>query len=154
MLIGYAPGVPTSSWDPDTSFLVKAGSQLLFQVHYTTNGKAVTDRAVLGLKIRKDKPTYRAFAGSAVQFRLAIPPGESNYETAASYEFKDDVTVLDLTPHMHLRGKAFKYVLTYPDGRSEVLLNVPKYDFNWQLSYILAEPRKVPAGSKMDVTAW
>jgi hypothetical protein len=154
MLIGYAPGVPTITWDPDTAFLVKAGSQLLFQVHYTTNGKAATDRAVLGLKIRKDKPTYRAFAGSAVQFRLAIPPGEPNYETEASYVFKDDVTVLDLTPHMHLRGKAFKYVLTYPDGRSEVLLNVPKYDFNWQLSYILAEPRRVPAGSKMDVTAW
>ena len=55
---------------------------------------------------------------------------------------------------MHLRGKAFKYVLTYPDGRSEELLNVPHYDFNWQLSYVLAEPRHVPAGSRMDVTAW
>jgi len=154
MLIGYAPGVPTITWDPDTAFLVKAGSTFLFQVHYTTNGKAAMDRSVLGLKIRKDKPQYRALTGSAVQFRLNIPPGEPNYETKATYTFREDVTLLDLTPHMHLRGKAFKYVLTYPDGRSEELLNVPHYDFNWQLSYILAEPRHVPAGSKLDVTAW
>jgi hypothetical protein len=154
MLIGYAPGVPTITWDPDTAFLVKAGSQFLFQVHYTTNGKAALDRSVLGLKIRKDKPKYRAYTGSAVQFRLNIPPGEPNYEAKATYEFKQDVTLVDLTPHMHLRGKAFKYVLTYPDGKSEELLSVPHYDFNWQLSYVLAEPRHVPAGSKMDVTAW
>jgi hypothetical protein len=154
MLIGYAPGVPNTTWDPDTAFLVKAGSTFLFQVHYTTNGTAAADRSLLGLKIRKDPPKYRAFSGSAIQFRFAIPPNDPNYEVKASYTFKEDVTLLDLTPHMHLRGKAFKYVLTYPDGRSEELLNVPKYDFNWQLSYILAEPRKVPAGSKMDVTAW
>ena len=154
MLIGYAPGVPTTTWDPDTAFLVKAGSTLLFQVHYTTNGKEAVDRSVLGLKIRKDLPKFRAFSGSATQFRLAIPPNDPNYETKATYEFKEDVTLLDLTPHMHLRGKAFKYVITYPDGRSEELLNVPKYEFNWQLSYILAEPRQVPAGSKIEATAW
>jgi Copper type II ascorbate-dependent monooxygenase, C-terminal domain len=154
MLIGYAPGVPSTTWDPDTALLVKAGSTFLFQVHYTTNGKAAADRSVLGLKIRKDPPKYRAFSGSAIQFKFAIPPNDSNYEVKANYTFKEDVTLLDLTPHMHLRGKAFKYVLTYPDGRSEELLKVPKYDFNWQLSYILSEPRKVPAGSKMDVTAW
>jgi len=154
MLIGYAPGVPNTTWDPNTAFLVKAGSTFLFQVHYTTNGKAAADRSSLGLKIRKDAPKYRAFSGSAIQFRFAIPPNDPNYEVKAEYTFKEDVTLLDLTPHMHLRGKAFKYVLTYADGHSEELLNVPKYDFNWQLSYILAEPRKVPAGSKMDVTAW
>lgn len=154
MLIGYAPGVPTTTWDPDTAFLVKAGSTFLFQVHYTTNGKEALDRSVLGLKIRKDTPKFRAYSGSAIQFRLAIPPNEPNYETKATYEFKEDVTLLDLTPHMHLRGKAFKYVITYPDGRSEELLNVPKYEFNWQLSYVLAEPRQVPAGSKIEATAW
>ena len=154
MLIGYAPGVPTISWDPDTAFLVKAGSVLLFQVHYTANGKEALDRSILGLKVRKDAPKYRAFSGSALQFKLNIPPNEPNYETKATYEFKEDVTLLDLTPHMHLRGKAFKYVLTYPDGHSEELLNVPKYEFNWQLSYILSEPRHIPAGSKMEATAW
>lgn len=154
MLIGYAPGVPTITWDPDTAFLVKAGSQLLFQVHYTTNGKEAADRSVLGLKIRKETPKYRAFSGSAMQPRLEIPPNDPNYETHATYEFKEDVTLLDLTPHMHLRGKAFKYVMTYPDGRSEVLLSVPKYEFNWQLSYIFAQPRQVPAGTKIEATAW
>jgi hypothetical protein len=154
MLIGYAPGVPTLTWDSDTAFLVKAGSTFLFQVHYTVNGKEALDRSFLGLKIRKDKPKYQAFSGSALQPRIAIPPNEPNYETKQTYTFKEDVTLLDLTPHMHLRGKAFKYVMTYPDGTSEVLLNVPKYEFNWQLSYVLAEPRKVPAGSKLEATAW
>jgi hypothetical protein len=154
MLIGYAPGVPTITWEPDTAFLVKAGSKLLFQVHYTVNGKEAVDRSVLGLKVRKDAPKYRAFSGSATQFRLSIPPNEPNYMTEATHVFKEDVTLLDMTPHMHLRGKAFKYVLEYPDGKKEELLTVPKYDFNWQLSYILAEPRKVPAGSKMHATAW
>lgn len=154
MLIGYAPGVPTITWDSDTAFLVKPGSTLLFQVHYTPNGKESVDRSVLGLKLRTSKPAYRAFSGSATQFRLAIPPNDANYEAKATYVFKEDTTVMDLTPHMHLRGKAFKYVLTYPDGRSEELLNVPHYDFNWQLSYILAQPRKVPAGSKIEATAW
>ena len=154
MLIGYAPGVPTITWDPDTAYLVKAGSTLLFQVHYTVNGKEATDRSVLGLKIRKDKPKFRALSGSATQFRLSIPPDDPNYMVQATHQFKEDVTLVDLTPHMHLRGKAFKYVLTYPDGHSEELLNVPHYDFNWQLSYILAEPRHIPAGSKIEATAW
>jgi hypothetical protein len=154
MLIGYAPGVPTITWDRDTAFLVKAGSQLLFQVHYTTNGTEASDRSILGLKIRKDAPKYRAFSGSATQFKLEIPPNDPSYETHATYVFKEDVTLLDLTPHMHLRGKAFKYVMTYPDGRSEVLLSVPRYEFNWQLSYIFAQPRQVPAGTKIEATAW
>jgi len=154
MLIGYAPGVPSITFDPDTAFLVKAGSKLVFQVHYTSNGKEAVDRSVLGLKFRDTAPKYRAYSGSATQFRFAIPPNDANHEVKATWTFREDVTLLDLTPHMHLRGKAFKYVLTYPDGRSENLLTVPKYDFNWQLSYILAEPRKVPAGSKMEATAW
>lgn len=154
MLIGYAPGVPSIALDSETAFLVKAGSQFLFQVHYTTNGKEALDRSVLGLKIRKDAPKYRAFSGSAMNPRLVIPANDPNYEIKQTYVFKEDVTLLDLTPHMHLRGKAFKYVLTYPDGKSEVLLNVPHYEFNWQLSYILAEPRHIPAGSKIEATAW
>ncbi len=154
MLIGYAPGVPTITWDPDTAYLVKAGQTLLFQVHYTANGKAASDRSVLGMKIRHDKPAYQAFSNSAVQFRLNIPPGDPNYETKAIYTFKEDVTMLDMTPHMHLRGKAFKYVMTYPDGRVEELLNVPHYDFNWQLSYIFDKPLQVPKGTKIEATAW
>jgi hypothetical protein len=154
MLIGYAPGVPTITWDPNTAFLVKAGSTLMFQVHYTTNGTAAVDDSVLGLKFRKDAPEFRALTGSAVQFRLNIPPGDASYETKGTYEFKQDMTMVDMTPHMHLRGKAFKYVLTYPDGHTQELLNVPHYDFNWQLSYVLAAPLKIPAGSKLECTAW
>ena len=154
MLIGYAPGVPTIEWDGETAFLVKAGSHFYFQVHYTANGKETVDRSVLGLKFRKDPPKFRAFSASVLQPRLAIPPNDPNYEVHQTYVFKEDATIVDLTPHMHLRGKAFKYVLTYPDGRSEVLLNVPKYEFDWQLSYVLADPRKVPAGSKLEATAW
>ena len=154
MLIGYAPGVPYINFDDDTAFLLKAGSKFRFQVHYTTSGKEAEDVDTLGLKFRKDKPKYRAFCGSATQVRLAIPPNEPNYEAKATHVFKEDVTMLDMTPHMHLRGKAFQYVLTYPDGRIENLLSVPKYDFNWQLSYILDKPRQIPAGSKIEATAW
>lgn len=154
MLIGYAPGVPSIEFDNETGFLIKAGSKLRFQVHYTPNGKEAVDRSVIGLKFRTDTPKYRAFSGSAAQYRLAIPPNDPNHEVKASWVFREDVTLLDMTPHMHLRGKAFKYVLTYPDGRTEDLLTVPKYDFNWQLSYILSEPRKIPAGSRIDATAW
>ena len=154
MLIGYAPGVPTVTWDPDTAYLVKAGSTLLFQIHYIVNGKEALDRSVLGLKIRKNKPAYRALPGSATQFRLEIPPNDPSYEAKATYTFKEDVTLLDMTPHMHLRGKAFRYVITYPDGRTEELLNVPRYEFNWQLRYVLAQPRQVPAGSMIEATAW
>jgi mono/diheme cytochrome c family protein len=154
MLIGYAPGVPSITFDNETGFLVKAGSKLRFQVHYTTNGKEAVDRSVLGLKFRDTAPKYRAYSGSATQFRFQIPPGADNHEVKASWTFRENVTLLDLTPHMHLRGKAFKYVLTYPDGRTENLLDVPKYDFNWQLSYIFAEPRIIPAGSRIDATAW
>ena len=154
MLIGYAPGVPTLVWDSQTAFLVRAGSRLLFQVHYTTNGTPTTDRTLLGLKFRTDTPRFRAHSGSAMQMQLSIPPNAANHEVHATYTFREDATLLDLTPHMHLRGKAFKYVLTYPDGRTEVLLHVPKYDFDWQLSYVLAEPRQVPAGSRLEATAW
>ena len=154
MLIGYAPGVPSITFDSETGFLVKAGSKFRFQVHYTSNGKAAENSDVLGLKFRDSPPKYRAYSGSATQFRFSIPPNDPNHEVKASWTFREDVTLLDLTPHMHLRGKAFKYVLTYPDGRTEALLTVPKYDFNWQLSYILTEPRKIPAGSRIDATAW
>lgn len=154
MLIGYAPGVPSIEWPKDTAFLIKAGSKLRFQVHYTPNGKESVDRSVLGLKFAAAAPKFRAFATSAMQPRIKIPPGDPNYESHALFTFPEDATLLDLTPHMHLRGKAFKYTITYPDGKSEELLNVPKYDFNWQLSYILAEPRKVPAGSKIEAVAW
>jgi hypothetical protein len=154
MLIGYAPGVPSVEWPDDTAFLVKAGAKLRFQVHYTANGKEAVDRSVLGLKFRETAPKYRAFCSSAMQPRIKIPPGDANYEARALFTFPEDVTLIDLTPHMHLRGKAFRYTLTYPDGKSEELLNVPRYDFNWQLSYVLSEPRKVPAGSKLEAVAW
>ena len=154
MLIGYAPGVPSIEWEKDTAFLIKAGTKLRFQVHYTSNGKEASDRSVLGLKFRDTAPKFRAFSTSAMQPRIKIPPQDPNYEARATFTFPEDVTLVDLTPHMHLRGKAFQYTITYPDGKSEELLKVPKYDFNWQLSYILSEPRKVPAGSKIEAVAW
>ncbi|HEY3740504.1 MAG TPA: cytochrome c [Bryobacteraceae bacterium] len=154
MLIGYAPGVPSIEWPADTAYKIKAGSTFVFQVHYTPNGKEGVDRPVLGLKFRDTAPKYQAFSTSAMQPKLDIPPGDPNYEASATFTFPEDVTLLDLTPHMHLRGKAFRYTITYPDGRKEELLNVPHYDFNWQLSYILAKPLKVPAGSKMEAVAW
>jgi peroxiredoxin len=145
---GYAPGNPADVHPLGTATFVPAGSKLLFQLHYTPNGTATTDRSMIGVKFADAKTVKKKIHGDAVgNLSLKIPPGESNYEVSAKHKFRRDMLLLNMTPHMHLRGKDFRYVLDYPDGRSEVLLDVPNWDFNWQLRYEFAEPVQVPKGS-------
>jgi hypothetical protein len=89
----------------------------------------------------------------AIQTQLKIPPGDPGYEVHSAFTAKNDILLLDLMPHMHLRGKDFRFTAVYPDGRSEVLLDVPKYDFNWQLLYRLEEPKLLPKGSRLECVA-
>jgi hypothetical protein len=110
--------------------MVKAGTTLLFQMHYTPNGKAGKDRTCVGLRFAKDPVTRRAYTANALTKNFAIPPGDANYEVKSSWTAKEDTRIRVLMPHMHLRGKDFTYTAVYPDGRSEVALSVPKYDFN------------------------
>ena len=91
--------------------------------------------------------------GNVMNVRFAIPPGAANHEVSSSRTFADDVLLTSMTPHMHVRGKDMTYTAKYPDGRTEVLLRVPKYDFNWQHSYELAEPKRLPKGTVLEVTA-
>lgn len=153
LLVGYAPGEQPLQFDPDTAKLVKAGSKFLFQVHYTPNGKPVKDRTYVGLKFAKEPPKYRAITANALSRNFAIPAGDPDYEVKSTWTAREDVALLGLMPHMHLRGKDFKYTVVYPDGRDQVILDVPKYDFNWQLEYEIQQPLMLPKGSRIDCVA-
>ena len=153
ILVGYAPGENPLKLVPGTAVLVKAGSSLSFQVHYTPNGKAVKDRSYIGVRFAKEPPKYRAIRGLALNGGFRIPPNDPSYEVRSSYTVKQDVTLDSLMPHMHLRGKDFQYTVVYPDGRQEVILSVPQYDFNWQIRYEIKSPMLLPKGTRIDCVA-
>jgi hypothetical protein len=153
LLVGYAPGEQPMKFQPGTAKLIKAGSKIMFQVHYTPNGTAVADRSYIGLKFAKEAPKYRALTGNATNRGFVIPPGDANYEVKSTWTAQQEVTLGALMPHMHFRGKDFKYTVVFPDGRQEQLLDVPKYDFNWQLQYELKAPIVLPAGTRIDCVA-
>jgi len=150
---GITPNKTGVVFGPGTARLIKAGSNIVFQMHYTTNGEATKDRTSIGLVFTKEPPTRTLVTGNALNARFVIPAGEANQEVTSSTTFKEDVHITSFMPHMHFRGKDFKYTAVYPDGRSEVLLNVPKYDFNWQLTYVLEKPIALPKGTKLDCVA-
>jgi hypothetical protein len=154
MLIGWAPGMSPLVLKPGLAKLVKKGSALVFQMHYTTNGVAGKDRTSVGLVFAK-APVEKRFmtSGQAAAGNLVIPPGEPNYESRAAFTFTEDSHIWGFMPHMHLRGKDFEYRLVYADGTSKILLKVPKYDFNWQLNYWLKEPVAAPKGSRLECVA-
>jgi hypothetical protein len=152
-LVGFAPGEAAISLPDGQGKLVKAGSILVLQVHYTTNGTAQKDKTSVGLIFSK-KPVQKIMAGgSAMNRAFLIPAGEGNHQVVSRYVFKQDSHITDLMPHMHLRGKDFQYSLIYPDGTSKILLSVPKWDFNWQTRYELAEPVAAPKGSRIECVA-
>jgi len=153
ILVGYAPGENPLELLPGTAVLVKAGSSLTFQVHYTPNGKAVKDRSYIGLRFAKEPPRYRAIRGMAINPFFRIPANDPNFEVKSSYTASQDISLDSLMPHMHLRGKDFRYTVVYPDGRQEVLLSVPRYDFSWQLRYQLQSPLLLPKGTRIDCVA-
>ena len=154
-LCATAPGARPLILPPGSAKKVPAGSRLVFQMHYTPNGKATTDRSCIGLKfadpktVRKEVITEKSATPS---FR--IPPGAEHFKVEATHTFREDSVVLSMFPHMHLRGAAFRYTAILPNGEKNVLLDIPRYDFNWQNGYEFAEPVKMPAGSKMYCEAW
>jgi hypothetical protein len=152
-LAGYAPGMAPQSWKPGQARLIKAGSVLVFQMHYTTNGKPGRDRTRIGLIFSKKPPSEQIVAMQAAAFSLAIPPGEPNYRTQASVTLPDSLYLVGMRPHMHLRGKSFAFRAVYPNGDIEVLLKVPHFDFEWQPYYYLDEPKLLPAGTRIECAA-
>lgn len=152
-LVGWAPGEAPLILKPGQAKLVKAGSVLVFQVHYTPNGKPGKDRSSVGLIFSRTPVEKRVITAGAVARSLAIPPGDPNYEAKSSFEFKEDSHIDSLHPHMHFRGKDFDYRLVYPDGTTKVLLVVPRWDFGWQMTYFLKEPIAAPKGSRLECVA-
>jgi hypothetical protein len=152
-LVGFAPGEAAINLPDGQGKLVKAGSILVLQMHYTTNGTAQKDKTSVGLIFSK-KPVQKILAGgSAMNRSFVIPAGEGHHQVVSRYTFRQDSHITDLMPHMHLRGKDFQYKLIYPDGTSKILLSVPKWDFNWQTRYELAEPVAAPKGSRVECVA-
>jgi peroxiredoxin len=155
-LAAYVPGFQPQRYPTGMAKLVPAGSKLVFQVHYTPNGKKTTDLSRIGFNFADPtKVTHAVMTKEARQSRkLIIPPNTDNHRVEAdSPRSPTELQLLNLMPHMHVRGKSFRYELRWPDGREEIMLDVPHYDFNWQTSYQLAEPLRVPAGSVMHCVA-
>jgi mono/diheme cytochrome c family protein len=153
-LAGYAPGTIPETLKPGQAKLIKAGSDIVFQLHYTANGKAGSDKSRVGVVFSTSQPTERVVTLAATNPKFAIPAGDPNYRVDAKVTLQEDSTLVQMLPHMHLRGKAFDFRVTYPDGRQVKLLNVPHYSFSWQLSYYPAEPIKLPAGSTIECTGY
>ena len=153
-LAGYAPGMPATVLKPGLAKRIPKGSKLIIQCHYTPNGTEQSDQSVAGL-VFADPATVRQqlVTQMCLNFRLNIPPGEKNYVAEADHRFEQDTYLYSLLPHMHLRGKSYRFEARYPDGTSETLLDVPRYDFNWQNSYVLSQRKLMPEGTVMHATA-
>ena len=152
-LVGYAPGQPAEILPAGEAKLIKAGSDIVFEVHYTPNGKAVMDRTKLGLVFAKEPPKKRVQTLSASNGTFKIPPGDPNYQVDASFEIRKPLTLASIHPHMHARGKDFEYRVVFPNGETRTILRVPQYNWHWQLWYNLAEPIDLPVGARIDCTA-
>jgi len=153
-LIGWAPGLQAAVYAPGSAKLLRAGSRIMFQLHYTPNGKPAVDRETkVGLIFAKGPVNRTVHTMGIMNTRLLIPAGEPNYESTSCFAFTKDVVLNGFMPHMHLRGKDFTYRVTFPDGRSETLLSVPKYNFNWQTWYELETKVVLPKGTRIDCTA-
>jgi mono/diheme cytochrome c family protein len=151
---GFSPGGSIRHFPEGTGMRIPAGYSLVFQMHYTSYGKATTDRSKIGLKFTKTAPKTILNTMALINASLSIPPGAADYTIDNTMTFNRETVIYSLIPHTHVRGTGWHYEAIYPDGRKEVILNVPKYDFNWQHEYIFAEPLRMPAGSKLYAKAW
>jgi Copper type II ascorbate-dependent monooxygenase, C-terminal domain len=153
LLLVYAPGSSPDQWPDGMAKFVPAGSDLVFQMHYTTNGTSDKDQTEIGLVFAKTPPKQRVITLQLNNHALLIPPGADDFRVEVQGTLPNDAVLLSLFPHMHLRGKRFEYDIVHDDGSVEVLLRV-NYHFHWQLSYKLAEPRLLKAGTKLRAIAW
>lgn len=154
-LAGFAPGTRPFVYPDNMAKRIPAGSKLVFQMHYTPCGEQFDDRSSIGL-VFADDPTkieYQVATVACANNLFQIPAGADNHKINSSKKFRDGATILSFFPHMHVRGKSFRYELVNADGSREILLDVPRYDFNWQNHFILSEPLQMPPKSKLYCTA-
>jgi len=152
-LVGYTPGKPAMVLEPGKAKLIKAGSDLIFQMHYTSNGKPAADRTKVGFNFAKTAPQERVMTVGVANGSFAIPAGADNYPVNSKLEFLGPAHLVTMWPHMHVRGKSMRYELVDKTGQRQTLLDVPKYDFNWQMRYIPEEPLRLSSGSAIEVFA-
>ncbi len=150
----YVPGNSHQIFAEGFGKKISAGSRISFQMHYTPNGSATTDRTRLGLLFANEPPRHAIHVTGLANPRLRIPAGEANHPETTGITLPYEATLLSFTPHMHLRGKAARYEAVLPDGTRRRLLEIPAYDFNWQLTYKFAEPVTLPRGARLIYTAW
>ena len=148
-IMGYAPGNESAFMPSGTGVFVPKGGVYLFQMHYTPYGKATTDVTKVGLYFADEPPANYLRQQVVVNPRIKIPAGAPAHEESAYFTFWEDATVYSLVPHSHYRGRSSTFELVYPDGRTEVVLSVPNYDFNWQRTYEFEQPIDVPAGTQI-----
>jgi hypothetical protein len=150
----YTPGQEAAVLPRGMARKIPAGSDLVFQLHYTPSGTEVQDQTSLGLVFAKSPPSKRVFTLQMGTAQFLIPPGESNHRVSVAGTMPAGSLLLSMFPHLHLRGKAFAYERIEPGGRVTTLLEVRPYDFFWQLNYRLREPLPMPAGTLLRFTAW
>lgn len=145
----YVPGMDQVPFPEGTGKLLKRGAFLVFQMHYTATGKPETDTTELGLYLAPGKPAaeLRTAAGYTTSFN--IPPGAANHPATAEFTLPFDAILHEMSPHMHYRGRWFRFEAVFPDARRETLLHVPFYRFDWQTLYRLREPKRLPAGTRI-----
>lgn len=153
-LNNYVPGVEPLQLPPEAGILLPAHATFHFQTHYTSNGKVLTDQTKMGLYFRKDPPKFNFRSLVFANNKLHIPANTKWHEEQAEQTLKADAIIYTLHPHAHYRGKASRFVAYYPDGKTQTLLNIPAYDFNWQGTYELIEPMRIPAGTRIVYSQW
>ncbi|MEX0641562.1 MAG: redoxin domain-containing protein, partial [Pirellulales bacterium] len=150
----FAPGLPAMKMPDGYAFRVPAGSRLVMQAHYTPNGSEQTDQSYAGIVLADPKTVKHEISiHAAMNFRFLIPPGDKDYSVSATYRIGEDSLLYTLAPHMHYRGKSFRFTAKYPDGSQEILLDVPRYDFNWQNVYKFSEPKRIPESTEIQLDA-
>jgi hypothetical protein len=150
----YAPGTNPQVMPAGTALRLEPGGILEFQMHYTPTGEAVTDRTKIGFTFAKEEGLREVRASQFINGSFTLPAGAADVAVDADVTFLQDTTIWGMLPHTHLRGKKWRYVLELPDGTRKTILDVPRYDFNWQNYYLFKEPLEVPKGSKLVSTAW
>ncbi len=149
----YVPGNGACVYPEGFARKMPAGAKVSFQIHYTPSGKAKKERLKMGLVFAKQPPSNEVRTAPLANPRLSIPPGAARHVETHSQRVPFDMPIMGFMPHMHTRGAAFKYEVTYADGKTETLLDIPRYDFNWQLRYDYKQPKLIPQGSTMKITA-
>ena len=150
----YTPGQPPVQYRPGRALLVKAGSDLVLEMHYTPNGKPAKDRTKVGFIFAREKPTEMVRRFTIVNTRFEIPPGNPNYRVDAEATLRTDMKLIALHAHMHLRGKAAEFRVVMPNGESRPLLKVSHYDPLWQLRYQLADELDLRFGTRIEASWW